>query len=41
MEGVDELELVWRSDYMRRRAVSDFLRDKVRRRPPSLRAVII
>ena len=34
MEGLDELERVWRGDYMHRRAVSEFLRDKVRP-PPS------
>jgi len=28
MGGLDELELVWRGDYMHRRAVSEFLRDK-------------
>ncbi len=32
MDGLDELEQVWRRDYMRRRAISEFLRDKVRRR---------
>ena len=32
MEGLDELERVWRRDYAPRRAVSDFLQDKVRRR---------
>ncbi len=37
MEGLDELELVWRSDYMHRHAVSEFLKDKVRlRRKPAL-----
>ena len=30
MEGLDELELVWRGDYMNRCAVSEFLQDKVR-----------
>ena len=35
MGGLDELELVWRGDYMHRRAVSEFLRDKVRLRPLS------
>ena len=44
MEGLDELERVWRGDYMHRRAVSEFLRDKVRRRrtpslPPPVAAV--
>ena len=34
MEGLDELERVWRGDYMHRRAVSEFLRDKVRPPPP-------
>jgi hypothetical protein len=34
MEGLDELERVWRGDYMRRRAVSEFLRDKVSRCRP-------
>ena len=36
MGGLDALEQVWRGDYMRRRAVSEFLRDKVcRRRKPA------